>query len=335
MLTQMVHDRVYDFSHAVGGRDILGHVAVAVGAGDDVYCAVRIPGYNYFSSVVRLTIGNVPGDEEIVGMFTDRNDAHRRLTWPAGIAVDGEYNVYVADEWLNTVTVYDREGAYLRHWGEAGSGPGQLGGPSGIGIDSRGHIHVVDSLNHRVQQFTAEGGYIGGWGGLGNGPGELHSPWGLTVDDQDKVYVADHKNHRVQKFTTSGEYLAEFGSYGSGRGELNRPSDVTVDPDGDVYVCDWANDRVQIFDAGGEYITSFIGDAQELTKWFKETVYANDDVVKARRRVYSLEPEWRLKLPCAVAFDAAKSRLIIADTQRRRFQIYNKLKDYAEPQVNL
>lgn len=335
MLTQVVANRVYDYSHCVGGRDIAGPVAVAVGAGDDVYCSVRMARYNHFSSVVRLTIGTVPGDEEIVGLFTEYGDPNGRFTWAAGIALDRDYNVYVTDEWLDRVTVFDRDGVYLRHWGEAGDAPGRLNSPSGIGIDSRGHLHVVDTLNHRVQTFTVDGGYIGGWGSLGDGPGEFNSPWGLTVDDRDQVYVADHKNHRVQKFTTSGEYLAEFGSYGSGRGELNRPSDVAVDPDGDVYICDWANDRVQVFDAGGEYITTFIGDAQELSKWFKETVYSNEDVVKARRRVDSLEPEWRLKLPCSLTFDAAKSRLIIADTQRQRFQIYNKLKDYTEPQVNL
>ena len=330
MLTQMVANRVYDFSHSVGGRELLGDVAVAAGAGDDVYCAVR---NNNYSTVVRLTIGTIPGDEEIVGQFA--NDGDGKLTWPAGVAVDRYYNVYVTDEWLNRVTVFDQEGTYLRHWGDAGGAAGQLNGPSGIDLDSQGDVYIVDSLSHRVQKFTAGGEYLAGWGGPGSSPGEFNTPWGLTVDDKDQVYVADHKNHRVQKFTASGDYVTEFGSFGSGRGELNRPSDVAVDPDGDVYVCDWANNRVQVFAADGAFITSFIGDAQELAKWLKETVDANADVVKARRRVETLEPEWRLALPSGLAFDAAKSRLIIADTQRRRIQIYDKVKDYVEPQVNL
>jgi DNA-binding beta-propeller fold protein YncE len=257
-------------------------------------------------------------------------------SWPGGRgSVGRDYNLYVTDEWLNRVTVFDRDGNYLRHWDDTGDAAGQLNGPSGIDVDSHGDLFIVDSLNHRVQKFTVGGEYLAGWGGLGDGPSEFNTPWGLTVDDQDQVYVADHKNHRVQKFTASGEYMAEFGSYGSGRGELNRPADVAVDPEGDVYICDWANHRVQVFAADGEFITSFIGNAQELSKWFKVTVDANDDVVKARRRVDTLEPEWLLALPCGVAFDAAKSRLIIADTQRRRVQIYNKVKDYMAPQINL
>jgi DNA-binding beta-propeller fold protein YncE len=170
---------------------------------------------------------------------------------------------------------------------------------------------------------------------MGSGQGELNSPWGIAVDQQGYVYVADHKNHRAQKFTPEGEFVAEFGSYGDGRGQLNRPSDVEVDPDGDVYVCDWANDRVQVFGPDGRFITSFIGDAQQLAKWHQATVDANMDVIKARRRVYSLEPEWRFALPTAVAFDTLHSRLLVADTQRGRLQIYNKVQDYLEPQFNL
>ena len=70
MLTQIVANRVYDFSHQVGGREIQGDVAVAVGPGDDFYLVVR----NLPQMVVRLTIGTVPGDEEIVGQFGSKGD---------------------------------------------------------------------------------------------------------------------------------------------------------------------------------------------------------------------------------------------------------------------
>ena len=47
-----------------------------------------------------------------------------------------------------------------------------------------------------------------------------------------------------------------------------------------------------------------------------------------------MEPEWRFALPTGVTFDAIASRLIVADTQRYRLQIYNKITDYVEPQFN-
>ena len=78
-----------------------------------------------------------------------------------------------------------------------------------------------------------------------------------------------------------------------------------------------------------------MGDAQQLSKWHQESVDANPDAAKARRQVRSLELTWRLNMPRAVEFDAKKNRLLIADTNRGRIQIYNKLTEYLEPQKNL
>ena len=216
-----------------------------------------------------------------------------------------------------------------------GDGDGELNRPSGIAIDANDDVYVTDGMNHRVQKFTKEGEHISQFGRHGSAWGELDTPWGLAVDGEGCVYVADHKNHRVQKFNADGEFVGAFGSYGAGRGQLNRPSDVAVDPDGDVYVCDWGNNRIQVFAPDGRFVASLIGDAQQMAKGHQIQVDANPDVIKARRRAYSLEPEWRFAFPTGVTFDAVNSRLIVADTQRSRVQIYNKVKDYMEAQFNL
>ena len=344
MLTQAIAGRVYDYSHAVGGQYIPLPIGVAVAGGDVVYVLSRPTDVNSGvpwnktatnAKVNKCTIGTVPGDEEFVGEFSKYGDDDGELIWPAGIALDSQENVYVTDEWLNRVSIFDKDGNFLRVWGVTGDGDGEFNRPSGIAIDRDDNLYISDSLNHRIQRFTRDGKFLGKWGGHGDGAGELNSPWGIDIDSQGFVYVADHKNHRAQKFTSEGEFVAEFGSYGTGKGQLTRPSDVAVDLDGDVYVCDWANNRVQAFEGDGKFITSFIGDAQRLAKWHQRTVDANVDVIKARRRAYSLEPEWRFALPTAVAFDADKHRLLVADTQRGRLQIYNKLMDYLEPQFNL
>ena len=189
-------------------------------------------------------------------------------------------------------------------------------------------LYIVDGRNHRVQKFTKNGAFLMTWGSLGSAEGQFNAPWGITLDQQGQVYVADHKNHRVQKFTPDGEFISQFGSYGTGKRQLNRPSDVAVDPDGDVYVCDWANHRVQIFDPDGRIITSLVGDARELSKWAKMSLETNPGAVQRRREVRNYEQEWRFAFPTAVAFDAHYGRLIVADTQRNRLQIYNKLKNY-------
>jgi DNA-binding beta-propeller fold protein YncE len=262
------------------------------------------------------------------------------LIWPAGLVVDAQGHVYVTDEWLNRVSVFDREGNFLSCWNTVQNGDSEPNGASGIAIDANSTLFVTDGRSHKVRKFATNGTFLGSWGRLGSGAGELDSPWGLTVDDEGYVYVADHKNHRVQKFTSDGDFVAQIGSPGTKRASLSFPTDVAVDPDGDVYICTWNKNawdrgRIQIFDAVGRFLTGLVGDAQQLSAWAEMTVAANTDYLKRRREVRSTEPEWTFAQPTAVAFDAANSRLLVADTQRSRIQIYNKFSDYLVPQMNL
>ena len=342
MLTQVVAGRVFDFSHEVRGNNwgTRPPVALAVGEGDAVYVANR--GLDYFPNVhwnrtirgnrfSKLTIGKAPDDDGLVGEFGKDGDAPGEFIWPAGLALDSQENVYVTDEWLDRVSIFDKEGNFLRMWGSAGDDEGEFNGPSGIAIDQQDELYIVDSRNHRIQKFTKDGQFLGTWGSFGAAGGEFDSPWGITIDGQGFIYVADHKNHRVQKFTPEGHLVATFGGYGSGDGELNRPSDVAVDPDGDVYVSDWANDRVQVFGADGRFVTSFLGDAQVMSKSARMTVETNPETMKRIREMRNPEIIGRLSMPTAVAFDAKKDRLIVADSQRGRLQLYDKLRNYVQP----
>ena len=317
-------------------------IASACAAGDKVYVLNRqfeevldVPWNKaaLYAEVCSFIMPTTPGAEVYLGTFSNYGDGDGELIWPVGIAIDSDENIYIADEWMNRISIFTNSGHFLRNWSTQGEG--EFNRTSGIAFDLNDDVYVADSRNHRVRKFTKDGEYILQFGSFGDGPGELNAPWGVAVGDEGSVYVADHKNHRVQKFDANGEFVASFGSYGKGKGQLNRPSDVAVDPDGDVYVCDWGNDRVQVFASDGRFIASFIGDAQQLAKGHQQQVDANPDVIKARRRAYTLEPEWRFAMPAGVTFDVENSRLIVADSQRSRVQIYNKVKNYMEPQFNL
>ncbi len=356
MLTQVVLGRTYDFSHVVGrlggtGDGFTTPYNVVIAKDDIVYILNRggegrpggpplVPN-GTGARVGKWRIGKEPGDEEFLTEFGGSGEGNKvgdgpgGVIWAVGLALDSQENVYVTDEWLNRITAFDKDGKLLGLWGTPGEGDGELNRPSGVAVDKEDNLYIVDSLNHRVQKFTRDGKYLAKWGSLGSGKGEFNSPWGITIDHEGNVYVADHKNHRVQKFTPEGQYLMEFGSHGTGPGELNRPSDVAVDPEGDVYICDWANNRVQIYTDEGKFITTLRGDAQELSKSAKVEVESNLDVVKARRLVKSLEPEWRFALPTGLAFDPTHERLIVTDSQRLRVQVYSKVKNYMAPQVQL
>lgn len=339
MLTTVAAGRVYEWSHAVGrnaaaGTGFANPFSIALAPGGIAYIISRGNENNFGMRVSKVFLGG-PGEEELLGEFCYHGTEDGRQLWPQSVAVDAAGNVYVSDDWLNRIAIFDQDGNFQRHWGTSGSGAGEFRGASGLAFDQDDNLFVVDSYNHRVQKFTKDGTYLSSWGHQGSGPGEFHTPWGITIDNQGAVYVADWKNGRVQKLSPDGAFLAQFGQPGTGEQGLNHPSDVAVDEDGDVYVADWGNHKVRIYDSEGDLLTTLAGDAQVLSKWAQASLNANPDMVKMRRRVKSLEPEWRFCYPSAVAYDQEHDRLIVADTQRGRLQIYVKDKRYSAPQFNL
>ena len=356
MLTETVAGRTYDYSHSVGrgaqtGMGFSNPVAAALGQDGILYVVNR--GSESISNVAwnrtgvggrvcKVTLGSQAGEEEFIGEFSKYGDGDGQLIWGVGIVADSQGNVYVTDGWLNRVSVFNKEGDYLRHWSaiQDGGGDGEVNGIAGIAMDADENLYITDGRSHKVRKFTKDGKFLSSWGSLGDGPQELDSPWGITVDGEGFVYVADFKNHRVQKFTSDGEFVAQFGSPGKRRGQISYPTGVAVDPDGDVYICDWSENgweqgRVHIFDKTGKFLTSLTGDAQQLSKWAQMTVDANADYIKRRREVRTTEPEWNFAQPAGLSFDAANNRLVVMDTQRSRLQIYNKTGGYLVPQLNL
>ena len=334
MQTTTAAGRTWDFSHAVGRNAAAGNgftqpTAVATAPGGIIYVVNR-GGERDGLVAENKRLNKVTVDHELIGDFA-RND----FKWAAGIALTADETVYCADEYDNVIRMYNSDGEKLGEWGNAGSGDGEFNGPSGLAFDGEDNLYVVDSLNDRVQKYTRDGEFLSSWGGSGNGEGQFNRPWGITIDGSGDVYVVDWGNDRVQKFTPGGTFLRSFGSSSHEEGaDLNHPADVAVDSEGDVYVTDWGNKQVKIFDPEGGVLTALEGDAQELSKWAKEVVESNPDVVKAYRRVRDLTPLGRFERPVGIAVDD-QDRIIITDSTRGRLQIYLKEKNYLDPQFNL
>jgi tripartite motif-containing protein 71 len=369
-LTTVARGRVYDWSHAVGrgaarGTGFNYPQTMCLDKNGHAYTANRGNENNFGMRVNKVQIGG-PGEEELLAEFFEYGEVEGedgKSIWPFGVAVDDARDlVYCSDEWANTISVFDSGGKFIRKFGSTGSGDGELLRPAGLAVEKNGNLIVVDSGNNRLQVFTPEGKFVGKCGGPGKNPGEFNQPWGITLDKDGLIYVADWKNHRIQKLSPEGKPLMCIGSYGTiaepegsyavtfmgpfvaGESEragqprtdqFNHPTDVAVDSDGDIYVCDWGNHRICVFDSEGVPVTTLIGDAHELSKWGNQSVDANPDMMKARRRVKSLEPQWRFCFPTAVDFDPKSDNLIVADSQRNRLQVYNKVRNYTDFQANL
>ncbi len=269
------------------------------------------------------------------GVFGSIGEADGQFTWASAIVIDGEGLVYVSDEYLNRISIFDESGRFLRKWGVPGAGEGELDGPSGMALDADQHLWVVDHRNARLQRFTRGGHYLSGFGAGGVGDGQMKLPWGVTASPGGDLYVADWGNDRVLRFTPDGEYVRSYGGSGSEDGQLLRPSSVAVDGAGCVYVADWGNNRVQVFDPEGGFVCAVMGEAT-LSPWARDYLNTNVEEKEARDRS-DLEPdvrslgvdareepyhvEKRFWAPVSVKLDGGR-RLLVTDRNRHRIQVY-------------
>ena len=333
----------YRYSHTVGifapmgGRGFASPVDLVLDREGIMYVVNRAGADNkpgtYHKRICRCTV-----DEKFLGEFSNEGTGEGDLMWPVAIAMDKDEKIYVSDEDLQRISMFNKEGQYLGKWGMEGTAPGEFDRPAGIAFDGDDNLLVVDGLNNRVQKFTKDGRFLSGWGRSGTGPGEFDMPWGISVDRAGKVFVVDWRNDRVQKFDAGGNHLATFGTPGQGEGQFHRPSGVTTDRDGNIYVADWGNQRVQVLAPDGRFIDQFRGESK-LSSWAHEYYTSNKDEFQARQES-NMEPPLELpaddflynqsaaieKLlwgPTSVKVDD-QGRVYVVDSLRQRIQIYSR-----------
>lgn len=209
--------------------DLDGNLLVS----DSHYHCVRV--YSPEGSELRVLDGSGPGP----GPFAYVGD----------VVQDEDRNYYVAEcTERDAIRKLDKDGRFIKTWGETGSEPGQFCKIRALGLGPDGNLYAADRCNHRIQVFTREGELVRIIGESGEGPGQLAYPNDLAFAGKGKdavLYVVEFGNHRVQKFTLDGKSLGVWGGYGRQPGQLYDPWALAVDSRGKVHVVDTMNHRVQ------------------------------------------------------------------------------------------
>jgi len=189
--------------------------------------------------------------------FTILGGGSRRLQLPAGIAVDGDDNIYIADSVRGMLLVYDRNGRFVRYIGRF-SGESWYQFPTGIAIDrSAGHLFVADSPRNLVFMLDLHGTVLKRLGkDRGNGTAvEFDYPTWIAVSRRE-IVVLDAGGSRIQIVDSDGNLVRGFAVI-RGRSQQTGQGGLTVDQDSNIYVSDAAESVIRIYKRDGRLQASF------------------------------------------------------------------------------
>jgi sugar lactone lactonase YvrE len=125
-----------------------------------------------------------------------RGNPPEALTEPTDVITDPRNgDVYISESHTNVtdpdlvgrVSVFDKNGKFLRVIGKTGMGPGEFRTAHALVFDSKGRLIVADRHNHRIQILTKSGKFVKEYDDFGRVSG-------LAIDKNDVIYTVDSES---------------------------------------------------------------------------------------------------------------------------------------------
>ena len=185
---------------------------------------------------------------------------------PTDVTWDLEGNIFISDGYINSrVAKIDKNGDWIKQWGQFGKGPGEFNTPHSIASDAQGNIYVADRGNRRVQVFDHDGNvqrqitidvpappdaqtWMGPKPEINGAPTmQPGSPWAIciTPGPTQYLYVSDAFPGRIYKLSLDGKVLGMLGKTGHQPKQFGWIHEMACPSENELYVAELLNWRVQ------------------------------------------------------------------------------------------
>src|SRR5579862_2540382 len=179
-----------------------------------------------------------------------------QLAEPYGMAVDSRGSLYVADQKVGAIFIFNtetREVELIRNKTHA-----HFVRIIGLALDDNDRLFVSDpglrhilvfNSAHKAEDVITDG---------------LVSPGAMAIDRENRqLYVSDIELDQVLVYDADSlKLIRKIGATGHNHelttpGDFAKPTGLAVDSDGNLYVADTLNNRIEVFDADGKFISTF------------------------------------------------------------------------------
>lgn len=201
-------------------------------------------------------------DAPIFGLITD-------------LCIDGDGNLYIVDQQQSQISIFNKDGEFLRNIGQEGDGPGEFRRPYRIFITPTGEVCVLASRFGYISRFSQLGEYLGDIAVPADSTGvvpifrdikESESgviAYGLVRQNSQFVLPGERvEEHRIDLINSDAQVVTPYFSVGHSGDDahptwnervraLDQRWDVAAD--GRVFVAtDFLNYEVTLYGADGE-----------------------------------------------------------------------------------
>ena len=185
---------------------------------------------------------------------------------PTDVTWDGDGDIFITDGYINSrIAKYDKNGDWVKQWGQPGNGPGEFNTPHSIAADAAGNLYVADRGNRRIQVFNPDGTFLREmkidvpapadarpWMGPRPGPNtgltmQPGAPWAvcITPGATQYLYAADGFPGRIYKLTLDGKVLGMLGRSGRQLKQFGWIHELACPSENELYAAELLNWRVQ------------------------------------------------------------------------------------------
>jgi hypothetical protein len=183
------------------------------------------------------------------------------------VAFGPKGEIYISDGYINSrVAKADRNGNWVKSWGERGDKPGEFNTPHNIAADAQGNVYVADRFNRRIQVFDGEGNFLraitidvpfdhNARPAIGNKPNPdaksgtfaPGAPWTvcITPPPNQVIFTSDAYPGRLYKLSLDGKVLGVLGESGKQLKQFGWIHEIACPNEHTIYVAELLNWRVQ------------------------------------------------------------------------------------------
>ena len=185
---------------------------------------------------------------------------------PTDVTWDPQGDIFISDGYINSrIAKYDKNGVWVKQWGEFGNKEGEFNTPHSIAADAKGNIYVADRGNRRIQVFDSDGNFlrvitidvpvppdVQPWMGPKPTPqqalAQSGAPWAICITPgpgTQYLYSSDAYPGRIYKLTLDGKVLGMLGRSGRQLKEFGWIHELACPSENEIYAAEILNWRVQ------------------------------------------------------------------------------------------